>query len=236
MAKNCVICGKPSGNYMFCFACNKLKDEGKVVKCETCGKWHRTNESCECSAKKQSIVKSENIQTTANDIPELTCITCGEPSNGKHFCPACYKKYQNKILFIKVKNCKEFDPLDAEYEGNLIPEDGHIVKSKSEMIIDNHLYSHNIKHGYELPLILDDENGKKVTLHPDFYIPDKELYIEHWGYGEENKKYTESKEYKIKLYNLNKITVICTTEEDIPQIASILPYKLKNYKIGMVNE
>ena len=48
MAKNCVICGKPSGNYMFCFACNKLKDEGKVVKCETCGKWHLTSSPCDC--------------------------------------------------------------------------------------------------------------------------------------------------------------------------------------------
>ena len=57
---------------------------------------------------------------------------------------------------------------------------GHFVRSKSELIIANSLFSHNIPYRYEFPLTLGS-----VTLYPDFYIlspKDKSLFIwEHFG-------------------------------------------------------
>ena len=80
---------------------------------------------------------------------ELTCIICGENSNGKHFCYDCYKQFSNKVLYIQVKKCKDFTKLEAEYESDFTCEDGHLVKSPYEKIIDDYLYREDIKHAYE---------------------------------------------------------------------------------------
>ena len=53
MGKNCVICGKPSGMYPLCREHLQMKAEGKVVKCEECGKWHLITQYCGCASKKQ---------------------------------------------------------------------------------------------------------------------------------------------------------------------------------------
>ena len=129
--------------------------------------------------------------------------------------------------------------LDDSYEGKYTCTDGHIVKSKSEMIIDNWLFEHNIPHAYEKALPIDaDENH---DLHPDFYLPgygdeEDDIYIEYWGYNESNIKYTESKNYKLKIYKQQKITVICLDENDMKDINTSLNRKLKFYKTGIVNE
>ena len=86
MGRNCVICGKPSGAYWFCKSCNSLKDEGKIVKCETCKKWHLIGEPCDC------VVEEQPTETTG-----LKCLTCdNEATPGYHFCIACWKKYREK--------------------------------------------------------------------------------------------------------------------------------------------
>lgn len=82
---NCQVCGKTSGFFPLCKDCNTLKDKGKVVKCEECGKWHYTNQPCpNC---RQTPVKNTPVMDK-----KLTCIICGEDSNGLHFCRACYTK------------------------------------------------------------------------------------------------------------------------------------------------
>ena len=109
----CPICGKPTsvwyGNARKDKLCREhaqqLK-EGLIEQCPDCGKWHETGKPCEC---KNKIAKhTENANSN-----ELTCIICGEPSNGKHFCYNCYKKYANKVLYLKVLKCKEFEKLEA---------------------------------------------------------------------------------------------------------------------------
>ena len=57
--------------------------------------------------------------------------------------------------------------------------DGHIVKSKSEREIDNFLNQYKIRHYYEHELSIDD--NPEHSIHPDFYLPDLDVYIEHWG-------------------------------------------------------
>lgn len=52
--------------------------------------------------------------------------------------------------------------------------DGTKVRSKSEQYIADWLYRHSIKYEYE-PLL----NVKDFYFHPDFYIPEANLYIEH---------------------------------------------------------
>ena len=52
--------------------------------------------------------------------------------------------------------------------------DGTKVRSKSEQYIADWLYRHSIRYEYE-PLL----NVKDFSFHPDFFIPDANLYIEH---------------------------------------------------------
>lgn len=220
--KTCPICGKPTNIYMgnarkdgLCREHGKLANAGDIELCADCGKWHDTDKPCECKASTpaKTIVKEE---TTIND---LTCIICNNPSNGKHFCYNCYKQFANKVLYLKVSKCKEFEKLEAEYESDFVCDDGHLVKSPYEKIIDNWLYKEGIQHAYEIKIDID----KDKDLTPDFYIPEyngkKNIYIEFWGYDETNVKYQQRKEYKLKVYpelvKRDKITVIYLNRKEV---------------------
>lgn len=90
------------------------------------------------------------------------------------------------------------DKLQSRY----LPKDGKIfttlngikVRSKSEQFIADWLYRHSIRFEYEPKL-----NVKDFTFHPDFYIPDANLYLEHVS----DKSYpTKSKEEQFRNGNL----------------------------------
>lgn len=227
MKKTCEVCGKPSGMYPLCTDCFKLRDEGKIIKCEECGIWHKIDEACDCE------IEEDNSSE---------CIICGEESNGYVFCKDCYYKYKNKTLILQVKNCKTFEVLDAGYSSEYTCIDGHFVKSKSELLIDNYLYNKGIQHAYEKALPIDKDN----SLHPDFYIKElinskgeviKDIYLEHWGYEpEENSKYEETKKYKLEKYKELKITLITTNEQDMKNCDAVLERKLKFFEANKINE
>lgn len=224
MGKTCVICGKPSGMYPLCREHLKMKAEGKVVKCEDCGEWHLINEHCECE---DDFEENEEIVSTQ-------CIVCGEESNGYWFCRDCYHKYKNKEILLRIRNCTEVEFLDDTYEGKYICADGHIVKSKSEREIDNYLFSKGIFHVYEKPFPIDEDSAH--DLHPDFYLPKEDIYIEFWGYDDTNAKYAESKNYKLDIYRKRKITLICMYEKiDAKDIYTALDRKLSLYEKGVIN-
>lgn len=90
------------------------------------------------------------------------------------------------------------------------------VKSLAEREIANFLFRHNIEFEYELSVswIKDDNNGYS----PDFYLPEYDIYIEHWGLSEEfevpewfsisSEKYLEQRAWKLEQYEkYNKILV-----------------------------
>ena len=191
----CPICGEPTNVYMgkarkdrLCRKHGMLANKGEIIQCENCGKWNNENENCDCKKKSKIIVK----ELQNEDVSDLACIICGEPSNGKHFCLKCYREYKDKSIDIRITNCKDVQILD-EY-GNLTIEceDGRKVRSRAEALISNFLYNNKIRSVYE-KTVYYKENGEDKTLHPDFYLPDYEVYIE---YNEIKKKsYLKSKEY-----------------------------------------
>lgn len=242
MAKTCAICGKPSGMYPLCLDCFKLKDQGKIEKCEVCGKWHKTDEPCGCKAEKTKPQKAEKNSVVVIDSNNKSrCITCGKQTDGLLFCVGCYHKYKDKDLLIRVTKCSSVELLDADYEGRYTCKDGHIVKSKSERDIDNYLFENGIQHAYEkeLPYGAKEEE----ILHPDFCLPSylgkgKDVYIEHWGYEENNIRYTNTKKFKLPIYEKLGITLICTYEKtDTGKIDTVLDRKLNKKFIqeGKIN-
>lgn len=219
---NCQVCGKYSGYFPICKECNKLKDEGKVVKCPDCGTWHYADTPCKCEESKKVDEKKKDDSVVKSDA-ELTCIVCGQPSNGKHFCRACYFKYKDRSVDLRITNCTKTEILD-EY-GNLQYKcaDGRKVRSRAEMIISDFLFHNKVRAVYEETLYYT-ENGETKTLHPDFYLPDYELYIE---YNElTNKPYLKSKEYAQKIYDSMNKKVFVMTEKDLTDIAAYLKPKL----------
>ena len=71
----CQICEAKSGFYPLCKECFKLKDEGKVTKCEECGIWKKdTKPLCyECWLKnkkdEEKNPKIINLQNLNKKIP-----------------------------------------------------------------------------------------------------------------------------------------------------------------------
>ncbi len=63
---------------------------------------------------------------------------------------------------------------------------GEIVKSLPEVIIANFLFENHIRYEYEKSYPL---NGSEICK-PDFYLPDYDIWIEHWGV-EKNEKNQE---------------------------------------------
>lgn len=199
----CILCGMPTDGMAFCKDCWQEYEDYELL--------DMVNDYVQelCNAKEKIDKKQE----------EINCIVCGEPSNGKHFCKKCYKEFANKVLYLKIKRCKEFEKLEAEYESDFVCDDGHMAKSPYEQIIDNWLYAENIKHAYEKKIDIDE----KRDITPDFYIPEyngiKNIYVEFFGYGEANTKYQKIKEYKEKIYpelvKKQNIAVVYLTKKDI---------------------
>lgn len=102
--------------------------------------------------------------------------------------------------------------------------DGHIVRSRAEVIIDNALYDYKLAHAYERKLPIEEE------LYSDFFIPSEQVYIEFWGM-EEDLKYVERKKKKIEIYKKYDFKLIELNDSDIANLDDHLPKKLLKYGI-----
>lgn len=102
--------------------------------------------------------------------------------------------------------------------------DGHLVRSRAEMLIDNWLYMSGIVHAYERQLPIEEE------LYCDFYVPAGKVYIEYWGL-ESDPKYQARKKIKIDLYRKYNFNLIELTDEHIKNLDDFLPKMLLKFKV-----
>jgi len=111
-----------------------------------------------------------------------------------------------------------------KFEAKLRSADGHMVRSKAEMLIDNWLYMAEIVHAYERKLPIEED------VYCDFYIPTGKVYIEYWGY-ENEPKYLARKKKKIELYNKYGFNLIELQDKDVQNLDDILPRLLLKYGV-----
>ena len=225
---HCVLCGKETDGVAFCKECY-MKFPNHELLAMLNEKQTSKEQSKPVEETKEE--KEDNI-VIINSENKSRCITCGRQTDGLLFCPICYHKYNKMELLFRITECSKIELLDSSYENKIRCKDGHIVKSKSEKFIDDFLYEKKIFHAYEkaLPYSLEKD------LHPDFYLPNylgegMDVYIEHWGYNENNIDYTESKKFKMNIYRdlckKKKITLVCTHEKkEIGDIEAVLERKL----------
>ncbi|MFW9950206.1 MAG: UvrD-helicase domain-containing protein [Candidatus Thorarchaeota archaeon] len=118
------------------------------------------------------------------------------------------------------------------------------VKSISERDIGNFLFLYNIEFEYEPLVEWVDENEEDKEYHPDFYLPDYDVYIEHWGLNKDkqipdwftitSEEYLELREWKLeqfKKYNKNLIETWDyerSSDELIPKLKEKLKYIIPN--------
>ena len=102
--------------------------------------------------------------------------------------------------------------------------DGHMVRSKAEMLIDNWLYMAEIVHAYERKLPIEEE------VYCDFYIPTGKVYIEFWGL-ENDSKYTARKEKKKEIYKKYGFKLIELTDEEVFNLDDVLPKMLLKFGV-----
>jgi hypothetical protein len=121
------------------------------------------------------------------------------------------------------------DSLHNKYPATIKTNDGHLVRSKSEKIIDDFLFAKGIVHAYEKKLPVEE------TIYCDFYIPvgknrPMDIYIEFWGLVNDQ-KYLERKKSKIEIYNKHKFNLLEIIEKDIENLEEVLTGKLLTYQI-----
>jgi len=102
--------------------------------------------------------------------------------------------------------------------------DGHFVRSKAEMLIDNWLYMAEIVHAYERKLPIEED------VYCDFYIPTGKVYIEYWGY-ENDQKYLARKKKKIEIYKKYGFNLIELDDKDVQNLDDVLPRMLLKFGV-----
>ncbi len=199
----CLICGEESYGYLLCKSCYHKYQNQKIL--------IELNVNPKMETK---LINSQSFSRTQEK--KLTCIICGKPSNGNHFCQSCYNKYKNREIEVHFKNCGESYISDKYCNKKYTCDDGRKVRSKSEKIISDFLFKYKIRAVYEKTVYYYPHNGEPIELHPDFYLPDYELYIEHNGL--DTQSYKDNKKQTEKMYREMKLNIIVTTESDLENI------------------
>lgn len=104
--------------------------------------------------------------------------------------------------------------------------DGHLVRSKAEMLIDNWLYMSGVVHAYERQLPIEEE------VYCDFYLPTGKVYIEYWGL-ENDPTYNARRQTKTDIYRRYRFRLIELTDEHIRNLDDHLPKLLLKYGIAV---
>jgi phage antirepressor YoqD-like protein len=160
-----------------------------------------------------------------------------EAMNGKPYVVWSNEILSNKHLIREIqgatgdeeyqkvtKSESNSDDFRKKFPANLRTPDGHYVRSRAEILIDDFLYKNGIVHAYERRVNIDED------MYCDFYIPTQKLYIEFWGL-EENEQYAERKKKKLELYAKYNLKLIEVNNSDIENLDERLASKLRKHNI-----
>jgi hypothetical protein len=120
------------------------------------------------------------------------------------------------------------DDFRTKFPANYRTKDGHQVRSRAEVVIDNTLYDYGLAHAYERKLPIEED------VYSDFYIPSKNggkaVYIEFWGL-ENDPKYSARKKIKKEIYSKYDFNLIELVDKHIENLDDYLPRMLLKFGI-----
>jgi hypothetical protein len=111
-----------------------------------------------------------------------------------------------------------------KFEAKNRTKDGHYVRSKAELIIDNWLYEEELVHAYERKIPVEED------IYSDFYLPAGKVYIEFWGL-ENDPKYSARKVKKLEIYKKYGLKLIQLTDKEVQNLDDIFPRLLLEFGI-----
>ena len=229
----CIVCGATSSENSLCYECYKEKE--KLLK-----KFPTNRRELSIKdhyfAQKRTLYRVEDSEYSKTGMLKLMAMA--EELNTIHNDDSLKRVVEEDIqtLFDYHRGNKShskkpnttFDDEDfrKQYLAEHQCDDGHYVRSYSEMLIDNWLYKNRIFHAYEKSVFMPSEPESVVL--SDFHIPDGEVYIEFWGLTG-NEAYAARRKKKESLYLDNEIPLISLEEKDIKRLNDVLPRKLNKY-------
>lgn len=134
------------------------------------------------------------------------------------------KQFKGESSDIEEVDVEIVENFREKFRANHRAQDGHFVRSRAELIIDNWLYMAEISHAYERKLPIPE------TAYCDFYLPGGKVYIEFWGM-ENDDKYRSRKQEKIALYHKYEFRLIELRDNDVYNIDDVLPGLLLRHDI-----
>ena len=136
------------------------------------------------------------------------------------------KKYKNDGEIFRELKSLNFQTLKDRLEKLSANKNNHetlkneYVKSNEELVIANYLFTNGINYEYEKPYEFETSTIDKRQYTPDFYLPDYDLYIEHYGINrdgcapqyekEASDEYVRSMHWKRQTHNENHTKCIET--------------------------
>jgi hypothetical protein len=188
-------------------------------------------------------VSNKTAKVIAAENDKTLCAVCGENSKGNTLCYNCNQRAMNKDI-SQCKDCGKWKNNDlprcwdcneafikgkgTDFRQKYVSspkyrcKDGREVRSKAERFIADFLFDNNIRFRYETMLILGG-----VEVHPDFYLEDVNLVLEHCGM--DKPEYNIKRQKKEQLYTTHKQAFVTTTIEDEHEIQDVLKRKLQVY-------
>lgn len=138
-------------------------------------------------------------------------------------------KFKEKELYYEYMRSKKYATLTNVK-----------VKSLAERDIANFLFKHNIKFEYEPKVTWSDSNPKFKEYEPDFFIPDLNIYVEHWGLNEKyevpewfsmsSEEYNLKKDWVCNQFDKHSKTLIQTYEFERQQNSLLKKLKIRLLK------
>ncbi len=233
--ETCVICGASTKGYAFCKECFKKHDHNEMLAILN---GEKVEEKAAPKVSGEEYLYWEGSKEQDEKTDELTCLICKEPSSGKHFCSKCWKEYfstygknesKTKKITIVIDNNLKCEIIDKYGNKNTVCASGALVRSDCEARIADKLYEHKICVAYEKVVAYDDEaTGERKLLHPDFYLPEEDLYIEYNGMT--GKEYLKKKEYTERIYKSKGLNILTMSHDDLRDLEGFLAQHLRTWK------
>ena len=171
------------------------------------------DKNTEKTTKNSRIPKAQNEKKTTPRSPQKTSTKKAEP--------------KSKTTTKTASKAEPKSKVEAQKE-LFRTKSGHLVRSKSEVIIADYLYGEEICFAYEKRLPIETE------ARCDFYVPACSAYIEYWGVQSdeaERKKYEKRKKEKIALYKKHALNLIEIDDKNIKNLEDFLQKEL--LKLGL---
>lgn len=117
------------------------------------------------------------------------------------------------------------DYLDTKYifKGRAIRTLKGRVRSRSERKLVAFFDNSKIKYVYEKVLVLGG-----IKLHPDFYLPEHDVYVEFWGKADSDARYQRNMRQKKAVYRKYQVPLISIYPRHLKSIGSEFPVLFKN--------